>query len=97
MRHEFSKIKSKYKTKQDTEVPAEGLIELCNVYKQVYKKYTGKDFPQDPFVQLEAAIEAVFKSWMGDKAVTYREVENIRGLLGTAVNVQSMVYGNMRR
>ena len=93
--HEFSKIKAKYKTKQDTEVPAEGLIELCKVYKEVYKKYTGKDFPQDPFVQLEAAIEAVFKSWMGDKAVKYREVENIRGLLGTAVNVQSMVYGNM--
>jgi pyruvate,orthophosphate dikinase len=93
--NEFSKIKARYKTKLDTDVPAEGLIELCKAYKEVYKKYTGQDFPQDPFTQLEAAIEAVFKSWMGDKAVKYREVENIRGLLGTAVNVQSMVYGNM--
>jgi pyruvate, orthophosphate dikinase len=93
--HAFSAIKRKYSVKLDTDVPAEGLIELCNDYKEVYRKHTGKDFPQDPLVQLEAAIEAVFKSWMGDKAVKYRDVENIRGLLGTAVNVQSMVYGNM--
>ncbi len=93
--HAFAKIKARYKVKLDTDVPAEGLIELCKVYKEIYKKYTGKDFPQDPYTQLEAAIEAVFKSWMGDKAVKYREVENIRGMLGTAVNVQSMVYGNM--
>ncbi|ADB15370.1 pyruvate, phosphate dikinase [Pirellula staleyi DSM 6068] len=93
--HIFDGIKKKYKAKLDTDVPAEGLIELCKAYKEVYRKYTGNDFPQDPYAQLEAAIGAVFKSWMGDKAVKYREVENIRGLLGTAVNVQSMVYGNM--
>ncbi|XRN68756.1 pyruvate, phosphate dikinase [Anatilimnocola sp. NA78] len=93
--HAFGKIKAKYKVKADTDVPAEGLIELCAAYKEIFRKYTGKDFPQDPYTQLEAAVEAVFKSWMGAKAVTYREVENIRGLLGTAVNVQSMVYGNM--
>uniref|UniRef100_UPI0036F39241 pyruvate, phosphate dikinase n=1 Tax=Anatilimnocola floriformis TaxID=2948575 RepID=UPI0036F39241 len=93
--HAFDKIKKKYKVTADTDVPAEGLKELCVAYKEVYKKHTGKDFPQDPYTQLEASIEAVFKSWMGAKAVTYREVENIRGLLGTAVNVQSMVYGNM--
>jgi pyruvate, orthophosphate dikinase len=91
----FDAIKKKYKAKLDTDVPAEGLKELCKAYKEVYKKATGEDFPQDPLVQLEKSIEAVFASWMGDKAVTYREVENIRGLLGTAVNVQSMVYGNM--
>ncbi len=93
--HAFDAIKKKYKAKLDTDVPAEGLKELCKAYKEVYKKATGEDFPQDPLVQLEKSIEAVFASWMGDKAVTYREVENIRGLLGTAVNVQSMVYGNM--
>jgi pyruvate,orthophosphate dikinase len=93
--HAFDVIKKKYKAKLDTDVPAEGLKELCKAYKEVYKKATGEDFPQDPLVQLEKSIEAVFASWMGDKAVTYREVENIRGLLGTAVNVQSMVYGNM--
>ncbi len=91
----FDKIKKKYKVTQDTDVPASGLEELCTEYKAVYKEHTGKPFPQDPFAQLQSAIEAVFASWMGDKAVKYRDVENIRGLLGTAVNVQSMVYGNM--
>jgi pyruvate,orthophosphate dikinase len=93
--HAFDAVKYKYGVKQDTEVPAAGLIELCRAYKEVYKKHTGKEFPQDPYAQLEAAIEAVFKSWMQHRAVRYREVENIKGLLGTAVNVQSMVYGNM--
>ena len=93
--HAFDQIKHKYNVKDDTAVPAEGLVELCTAYKAVYKKHTGADFPQDPFKQLEAAIEAVFKSWMQHRAVRYREVENIKGLLGTAVNVQSMVYGNM--
>ena len=93
--HAFDAVKYKYGVKQDTEVPAEGLKELCDAYKEVYQKHTGKPFPQDPYVQLEAAIEAVFKSWMQHRAIRFREVENIKGLLGTAVNVQSMVYGNM--
>jgi pyruvate,orthophosphate dikinase len=93
--HAFDEVKKKYKVKEDTDVPAEGLKDLCKAYKEVYKKHTGEAFPQDPLLQLERAIEAVFGSWMGDKAVKYREVENIRGLVGTAVNVQSMVYGNM--
>ena len=80
---------------EDTQVPAEGLKELCDAYKALYKKHTGEDFPQDPMQQLGKAVEAVFKSWMTNKAVKYREIENIRGLLGTAVNCQSMVYGNM--
>jgi len=93
--HAFSKIKSKYNAALDTDVPAQGLIELCNEYKAIYKKQTGEEFPQDPMKQLELAVEAVFKSWNTQRAVRYREVENIRGLLGTAVNVQSMAYGNM--
>jgi len=91
----FDKIKKQYKAELDTDVPAEGLIELCDAYKAVYKKLAGKPFPQDPYKQLELAIEAVFGSWNTSRAVRYREVENIRGLLGTAVNIQSMVYGNM--
>lgn len=91
----FDKIKKKYRVKLDTEVPTKGLIELCTEYKKVYKKHTGKPFPQDPMKQLELAIEAVFKSWMAPRAIIYREVEGITGLLGTAVNVQTMVFGNM--
>ncbi len=93
--HEFDAIKKKYKVKEDTEVPAEGLKELCDAYKKLYRRETKEDFPQDPYKQLEKSIVAVFNSWMSNKAVKYREIENIRGLLGTAVNVQSMVYGNM--
>ncbi|MDX1565472.1 MAG: pyruvate, phosphate dikinase, partial [Phycisphaeraceae bacterium] len=91
----FEKIKNKYGAKLDTDVPTKGLIELVEAYKKVYKNHTGKPFPQDPIKQLELAIEAVFKSWMVDKAVAYRRIEGITGLAGTAVNVQSMVFGNM--
>ncbi len=91
----FDAIKSEYSVAEDTDVPADGLKKLCESYKAVYKKHTGEDFPQSPLEQLEKAIEAVFKSWMTNKAVKYREIEGIRGLLGTAVNCQSMVYGNM--
>ncbi len=100
MQHEhfeeaFDTIKKKYNVTVDTDVPAEGLVELCDAYKAVYRERTGDDFPQDPVRQLELAIDAVFRSWNTPRAIRYREVENIRGLLGTAVNVQSMVYGNM--
>ena len=91
----FDKIKLKHKAKQDTDVPVEGMIDLCKAYQQVYRHHHGHSFPQDPFGQLELAIEAVFKSWMQARAVKYRQVEGISGLLGTAVNVQSMVFGNM--
>src|SRR5688572_7208505 len=91
----FDELKKKYNAAQDTDVPAEGMRELCELYKNVYKDHHGKPFPQDPMQQLELAIEAVFKSWMQPRAVKYRQVENITGLLGTAVNVQSMVFGNM--
>ncbi|MDX1964509.1 MAG: pyruvate, phosphate dikinase [Pirellulales bacterium] len=93
--HAFDKIKKKYNAKADTDVPTQGLVELCNEYKKVYEQHHGKPFPQDPLVQLEMAIEAVFRSWMQPRAVKYRQVEGITGLLGTAVNIQSMVFGNM--
>src|SRR6056297_1611344 len=91
----FDKIKKKYKVKEDTDVPAEGLKQLCEDYKELYKQANGEEFPQDPIRQLELSIMAVFGSWNTTRAVRYREIEGIRGLLGTAVNVQSMVYGNM--
>jgi pyruvate, orthophosphate dikinase len=92
---EFDIIKKKYKVTDDTDVPEQGLVELVTAYKKAYKKHTRSDFPQDPIEQLKLAVEAVFSSWNTHRAVRYREVEGIRGLLGTAVNVQAMAYGNM--
>ena len=93
--HAFSALKTKYGVKEDTQVPTEGLIELVADYKKVYKDQVGSDFPQNPLLQLEHAIKAVFGSWNGDKAIKYRRIEGIKGLNGTAVNVQAMAYGNM--
>jgi pyruvate,orthophosphate dikinase len=87
-------MKQSLGVKDDTEVSAEGWKKLVGEYKAYYKEKTGKDFPDDPQEQLWGAIGAVFDSWMGDKAVTYRRVEKITGLLGTAVNVVQMVFGN---
>ena len=80
--------------KLDTDVNAAGWQELVGAYKKFFRERTGRDFPQDPNEQLWGAIGAVFGSWMGEKAVKYREVEKITGLLGTAVNVVQMVFGN---
>ncbi|MCA9290206.1 MAG: pyruvate, phosphate dikinase [Phycisphaerales bacterium] len=93
--HEFDRIKKKYKVTEDTDVPTEGIRALCEAYQAVYRKHVGRAFPQDPYVQLELAIEAVFKSWNTPRAIRYRQINEIHGLLGTAVNVQSMVFGNM--
>ncbi|RJP35662.1 MAG: pyruvate, phosphate dikinase [Phycisphaerales bacterium] len=79
----------------DTELTAEELERIVARFKEIYREHTGSDFPQDPFTQLAGAINAVFRSWMSEKAVTYRRVENITGLNGTAVNVCRMVFGNM--
>ncbi len=91
----FDQIKKKYKVKSDTDVPVEGVRELCTAYQAVYRKHVGKPFPQDPRQQLKLAIEAVFKSWNADRAIVYRRINEITGLRGTAVNVQAMVFGNM--
>ncbi len=80
--------------KDDTQVTAEGWRELLTQYKEHFRKKTGEDFPEDPQDQLWGAIGAVFESWEAEKAVTYRRVEKITGLLGTAVNVVQMVFGN---
>src|SRR5277367_6024536 len=72
--HELSAVKNAKGAKADTDLDAEGLKEVVARYKEVYKKHVGSDFPQDPFTQLEHAIEAVFKSWMGDRAIRYRQL-----------------------
>ena len=91
----FDRIKKRFRVKQDADLNEEGLATLVDAYKSVYKKHTGENFPQDPRLQLHKAIEAVFRSWNIPRAITYRRINNIRGLPGTAVNVQSMVFGNM--
>ncbi len=88
-------MRSRYRAQQDPEVPAEGWKELVKEYKAFFNERTGKPFPQDPIEQLWGAIGAVFGSWMAEKAVTYRRVERITGLLGTAVSVVQMVFGNL--
>ncbi len=93
--HAFDAVKKKYDAKLDTDVPTEGIKELCEAYKEVYQKGVGKPFPQNAIEQLTEAIEAVFGSWNKHSAITYRRKEGITGLLGTAVNVQAMVFGNM--
>src|SRR6476620_12764269 len=92
--HELTAVKSDRGVELDTDLDVEALKEVVDRYKKVYQEHVGSPFPADPFEQLEAAIEAVFKSWMGDRAIRYRELNDIRGLRGTAVNVQSMVFGN---
>jgi len=91
----LSELKKKEGVQADPEISLEGLKELVAEYKAMYKAHFGEDFPTDPFKQLELAIKAVFDSWNGARAVAYREHEGIPHDWGTAVNVQTMVFGNM--
>jgi pyruvate,orthophosphate dikinase len=92
---ELDKLKKKYKAKDDTDLTAEQLKELVDIYKKVYLKKVKKPFPQDPMQQLDLSIRAVFGSWNSERAEKYRQINKITGLLGTAVNVCTMVFGNM--
>ncbi len=87
--------KKKAGVQLDSDLNAEQLKGVVDAYKEVYKKHVGAMFPQDGKKQLKHAIDAVFGSWMAPRAVKYRQLNNITGLLGTAVNVQAMVFGNM--
>ena len=86
--------KSERGVTQDTELDVEALAELTATFKTIYRDHTGEDFPQDPADQLRLAIRAVFDSWVGDRAVSYRRLNRIPDDWGTAVNVQQMVFGN---
>jgi pyruvate,orthophosphate dikinase len=98
-KHAFEEVfdakKKQKKTKLDTGLDAKALKEVIAEYKKVVKKHAKQDFPQDPHQQLEMARDAVFRSWQNDRAKHYRRINNIDDMLGTAVNVQAMVYGNL--
>jgi len=93
--HILTEQKKKRKFTLDTQLTAEDLKQVIEGYKQVIRKAIGKDFPQDPRVQLKMSIEAVFRSWNNPRASTYRRMNKIPDDIGTAVNVQAMVFGNM--
>jgi pyruvate,orthophosphate dikinase len=91
----ISKMKEERGVENDIDLTAADLRELVDRYKAIYRKATGRMFPDDPSEQLKLAINAVFGSWMNERAIRYRQINDITGLRGTAVNVQAMVYGNM--
>lgn len=97
--HEFEDVIERYKRDealtQDTEITADGWKEIVGEYKELVQRDLGKPFPEDPYEQLWGAIGAVFSSWMVPRAITYRRIHEIPESWGTAVNVQSMVFGNM--
>jgi len=93
--HKFDEYKQKLGVTEDTQVGAETLAQLIEDYQAIVKKETGKAFPTDPRTQLELAVKAVFASWNGKRAKDYRRVHKIDDSLGTAVNVVTMVFGNM--
>lgn len=98
-RQVFEKVLEKTKETKgvhlDTELETEDLKELVKKFKTIYRSETGTEFPEDPLEQLKLAINAVFGSWFGDRAVKYRKLNGIPDNLGTACNVQAMVFGNM--
>jgi len=91
----FDAKKKQKKTKLDTDLDAKALKEVIEEYKKVVRKHAKREFPQDPHEQLVMARDAVFRSWQNDRAKHYRRINNIDDMLGTAVNVQAMVYGNL--
>ncbi|MBN2017022.1 MAG: pyruvate, phosphate dikinase [Candidatus Cloacimonetes bacterium] len=91
----LTRVKNVKKVKLDLQLNADDLKLVVDQYKEIYKDAMDEEFPQNPYDQLWAAIDSVFKSWSNARAIKYRELNNITGLLGTAVNVQTMVFGNM--
>jgi pyruvate,orthophosphate dikinase len=91
---ELKALKAKVGVDNDIDLTADQLEELCESYLKVYDKY-GKKFPQNAFDQLKACIKAVFGSWNSERAIKYREINEIQTLIGTACNIQTMVFGNL--
>jgi len=92
---QMEELKKEREAKLDTDLNVDDLKKLVELYKKVVGKATGKMFPDNPREQLQMSIDAVFGSWNNDRAVAYRRINDIKGLIGTAVNVQVMVFGNM--
>jgi len=95
LEHEMEKMKRAKGAKNDTDLNADDLKELIEIYKKKVKEVLGKEFPEDAYEQMWGAVGAVFQSWMGKRAISYRRMESIPDEWGTAVNVQAMVFGNM--
>ena len=95
----FERMLTEHKAKlgksEDTELTGDDWKALCETYKVFFKEQTGREFPTDPYEQLETSITAVFRSWNNERAIIYRNKEKISHSIGTAVNVQAMVFGNM--
>jgi len=91
----LQRVKNEKRIKFDNELTSNDLKTIVSMYKQLIEIKAGRRFPMDVHEQLDMAINAVFSSWNNDRAITYRRLNNIHGLLGTAVNIQSMVFGNM--
>lgn len=92
--HIFQAYKTKVGAKQDLDLTAEHLKEICDLFLKHVKDNAGRDFPTDPWEQLMLSVEAVFRSWNNERAIIYRRTEKIPDEIGTAVNIQAMVYGN---
>jgi len=95
LEHAMDAVKEEKGVTEDTDLNAEDLKSLCDVFKTIVRQTLGKNFPEDPKEQLWGAVRAVFQSWRGKRAVAYRNIERIPHNWGTAVNVQAMVYGNL--
>jgi pyruvate,orthophosphate dikinase len=93
--HALTEAKRSVHAKHDTDLTAQNLRDVCEQFMGIVRKQTGSEFPTDPTKQLEEAVKAVFRSWNGDRAIAYRRREKIPDNLGTAVNVVTMVFGNM--
>ncbi len=93
--HALQAVKTERKRALDNDLTTEDLLEVIDRYRKLYHDAIGEDFPTDPIDQLFKSINAVFNSWNNDRAIRYRQMNDIRGLLGTAVNIQTMVFGNM--
>jgi pyruvate,orthophosphate dikinase len=93
--HHLTAVKKRKGVSSDTELDADDWMAITDEYKRIFKANVGEDFPQDSYRQLELAVEAVFKSWNGKRAIDYRNHEGIPHNLGTGVNVQTMVFGNL--
>lgn len=91
----LDEFKESKNAKFDTDLDAEDMYDITFKFKDIYKELAGEEFPQEPKVQLMEAVKAVFRSWMNDRAIYYRKMNDIPASWGTAVNVQEMVYGNL--
>jgi pyruvate,orthophosphate dikinase len=93
--HALQSVKDSCGARLDTELGVPELQQVVTLYTELYRKHVGEDFPSDPWIQLVHSVDAVFGSWNNPRAIRYRQLNEIRGLKGTAVNVQTMVFGNM--